>query len=294
VPLLLLLTARPDFVPPWAEAEHIHMLALDPLTLIESAELFDALVGSQSVPVATREELLIKADGVPLFLEELTRTVVDPLHQGTGPSPSTIPSTLRGLLASRLDRLSTEALETIHLASAFSRAFSFEVLASISDKSRDALRHDLTELVFANLLRPSRGGDGEAYAFKHALVADAAYDSILRTDRRRLHRQIAQRLFDARPAIANEQPELLAHHFGEAGEAETAIEHWRLAGDAAIARGAYQEALRHFDRGLELLSRVPNDAARLHHEIELTESKGTARVRPSRRRAGVCAGIVTV
>ena len=150
------------------------------------------------------------------------------------------------------------------------------MLASISDKSPDALRRDLTELVVANLLRPSRGRDGEAYAFKHALVADAAYDSILRSDRRRLHRQIAQRLFDARPAIANEQPELLAHHFSEAGEAETAIEQWRLAGDAAIARGAYQEALRHFDRGLELLSRLPNEAARLHHEIELTESKGTA------------------
>ena len=276
VPLLLLLTLRPDFVPPWGEAEQVHMLNLDPLTSSQSAELFDALVGSRSVSVATRDELLAKADGVPLFLEELTRTVFDPLSEGAGSAPSAIPSTLRGLLGSRLDRLSAGALETIHLASAFSRAFSFELLASVSAKPPEALREDLKELVQADLVRPSRGRDGEAYAFKHALVADAAYDSILRSDRRRLHAQIARRLFDALPAIASEQPELLAHHFGEAGETETAIEHWRLAGEAAIARGAYQEAVRHFDRGLEVTARLANDRVRLHHEIELTESKGTA------------------
>jgi hypothetical protein len=275
VPLLLLLTLRPDFTPLWAGAEHIHTLNLDPLTSNQSAELFDALVGSQSVPIAIRDELLAKADGVPLFLEELTRTVVDPASQGVGPALSVVPSTLRGLLASRLDPLSAGALETIHLASAFSRAFSFELLASFSDKTPDALQHDLEELVNADLVRPARGRDGDAYAFKHALVADAAYDSILRSDRRRLHGRIAHRLSDM-PSIASEQPELLAHHFGEAGETETAIEHWRLAGDAAIARGAYQEAVRRFDRGLELLARLANDRLRLHHQIDLTESKGTA------------------
>jgi predicted ATPase len=123
VPLLLLFTLRPDFTQPWARSEHIHTLTLDPLTSNQSAELFDALVGSRAVPTAIRDELLAKADGVPLFLEELTRTVADPASQGVGPALSVVPSTLRGLLASRLDRLSAGALE-IHLASAFSRAFS--------------------------------------------------------------------------------------------------------------------------------------------------------------------------
>jgi class 3 adenylate cyclase len=275
VPLLLLLTFRPDFVPPWPAAEHVHTLALEPLAASQCAELFDALVGSHPVSATVRDELLSKADGVPLFLEELTRTVLGPARDGVVTTP-TIPSTLRGLLASRLDRLSAGALETIHLASAFSREFPLELLANVSQKTREALRQDLEELVHADLVYPERARDGETYAFKHALIADAAYDSILRSDRRRLHQQIAHRLVEAVPAIATDQPELLAHHFGEAGETETAIEHWRRAGDAAISRGAYQEAVRHFDRGLELLAQLTSEHVRLHHEIALTESKGTA------------------
>jgi len=284
VPLLLLLTLRPDFLtvaPPvmvaeWSSAEHVHTLTVDPLTPGESAQLFDALVGSRVVPPGVRGELLSKADGVPLFLEELTRTVLDRTADEAEQASFAIPNTLRGLLASRLDRLSPGALETIHLASAFSREFHFDLLAKVSEKTTAALQEDLKELLDAGLVYRQRTISSETYAFRHALVADAAYDSILRSDRRRLHEQIAHRLIETLPAVATERPELLAHHFAEAGKPEIAIEHWRLAGDGAIARGAYQEAVKHFDHGLELLPQIASEASRLRHEIALTESKGTA------------------
>jgi tetratricopeptide (TPR) repeat protein len=275
VPLLLLFTCRPDFTPPWVNMPHVHALTLEPLTSSECAELFDALVGARSVPSAVRDELLARGDGIPLFVEELTRAFVDSADHVTDVL-SSIPDTLQGLLLSRLDRLSPPVLETLHLASALGREFRFDVLASVSDKTVEALREDLSEVVGSGLVHRRELPTSETYLFKHALVADAAYASILRADRRRLHGRIAHRLREAVPAIPTGQPELLAHHFGEAGEPETAVDYWRQAGDGAIARGAYQEAVRHFDRGLELIPHIGDDRVQLRLEIELTESRGTA------------------
>ena len=275
VPLLLLVTYRSEFIPPWEETGHTHLLSLERLTRTQSAELFDTLVGHRQVSSAVRSALLSRSDGIPLFVEELTRTVLDADVEGTR-MLSSIPNTLRGLLVSRLDRLSAGALETIRMASALSREFRFDVLAGVSERPFKALREDLHELIQSDLVYRSRGRTSETYVFKHALVADAAYEPILRKDRRRLHRQIARRLGTVLPAIASEQPELLAHHFSEAGEFETAMDFWRQAGENAIARGAYKEAVHHFDRGLDLLPQLANDSVRLHQEIELTESKGRA------------------
>jgi class 3 adenylate cyclase/tetratricopeptide (TPR) repeat protein len=275
VPLLLLLTSRPDFVGRWADAGSAQTLNLDPLTSAQCAALFDALIVSRPVPAEVRDQLLTRADGVPLFVEELTRVLLDSAADGEMDVLSMVPDTLQGLLLSRLDRLSPPALEMIHLASALTREFRFDVLASVANRAPAALQADLEELVQAGLVY-RRSPASESYVFKHALVAEAAYESILRSDRRRLHSQIAHRLSEMFAAIATEQPEVLAHHFTEAGELEKAIEYWRNAGDGAVARGAYQEAVRHFDRGLELLAQIANDHLRLQCEIELTESKGTA------------------
>jgi class 3 adenylate cyclase/tetratricopeptide (TPR) repeat protein len=278
VPLLLLLTFRPDAAPQWADIDPAHRMSLEPLPSTECAELFDALIGQRTVAASVRDRLLSRADGVPLFIEELTQALVEAGSDRTSDLLASIPDTLQGLLVSRLDRLSPRARETIHLASALSREFGFDVLAQVSTAPEPALRADLRELVGLGLIRPGRLAS-ETYVFKHALVADAAYASMLRSDRRRLHAQIAHHLADSSSPLApliNEQPELLAHHFGEAGEPEKAIEYWRSAGDAAVARGAYQEAVRHFDHGLALLSGIAAGPLRLQREIELVESKGTA------------------
>lgn len=275
VPLLLLVTYRSDFSSPWRENECTHVLSLGRLTPTQSGELFDTLVGRREVSRSVRSALLSRSDGIPLFVEELTRTVLNSQVEESK-SLSSIPNTLRGLLVSRLDRLSPGALETIRMASALSREFRFDVLAGVSERPPKALREDLHELIESDLVYRSRARPSETYVFKHALVADAAYEPILRQDRRRLHQQIAHRLGTILPAIVSEQPELLAHHFGEAGEFNTAIDFWRKAGDNWTARGAYKEAVHHFDRGLDLLPRLANESVRLHQEIELTESKGRA------------------
>jgi class 3 adenylate cyclase/tetratricopeptide (TPR) repeat protein len=274
VALVLALTFRPEFASPWAGG-HVHSITLEPLSLEEGAQLVDALVGDGMLPPPRRSELLARADGVPLFIEELTRTMLERPHEGVDEVVPSVPNPLRGLLASRIDRLSAASRETIHLASALSRQFRFDLIAAVSDKSAERLRDDLDELAQLGLVTRNQALPSETYSFKHALIAEAAYESIVRSDRRRLHSQIAHRLRDRFPEMAGEQPELLARHFEEAGETETAIEEWRRAGETAIRKGAYEEAISHFDRGLKLLNEL-SPQRRLHQEIELTASKGTA------------------
>jgi class 3 adenylate cyclase len=274
VPLLLLFTFRPDFVPPWQNLAGVHTLNVEPLTSQQCAALFDELVGTRPLPPHVREEVLSKGEGVPLFVEELTHTVLATAADQMS-SISATPNNLRSLIVSRIDRLSEGAVETVHLASALSREFGFDLLATVSEKSGAVLRRDLDELVRSGLLY-RRQAAAETFVFKHALIAEYAYDSILHSDRRRLHARIARRLREAVPAMMTEQPEFLAHHFGEAGDAETAVEYWRRAGDRAIARGALREALSHFENGTRHLPHIENGHVRLHHEIELTVSRGTA------------------
>jgi class 3 adenylate cyclase len=275
VPLLLVFTFRPDFVPPWPQGASVHTLNIEPLPSEQCAELFDALVGPRQLSPRLREEVLSKAEGVPLFVEELIQAVL-----ATGADQVTsigsMPNNLRSLIVSRIDRLSEGAIETVHLASALSREFRFDLLATVSEKSGTALRKDLSELAQSGLIYRRQSPSTETYVFKHALIAEFAYDSILHSDRRRLHARIAWRLRDAMPAMVTEQPEFLAHHFGEGGDGETAVEYWRQAGDAAIARGAFREALSHFANGEKHLAQIENRQVRLRHEIELTTSRGTA------------------
>jgi class 3 adenylate cyclase/tetratricopeptide (TPR) repeat protein len=274
--LMLVLTFRPDFAPPWAGTGDVQLLGLEPLNTEESATLFDALVGERSIPPDIRDDIVSRADGVPLFVEELTRALVETKEDSIEKAASSIPDTLQGLLASRVDRLSTGARDTIRLAAALSRDVRFDLLAGVGDKAATALRDDLNELVAAGLLSRRKADSGDSYGFKHALVADSVYDSILRTERRRLHLQIARRLSESFPAIVLEQPEMLARHFREADSVEEAIEYWQRAGDRAIDRGAYQEAVSHLDDALALMPRLASDEHRIAKEIELTESKGTA------------------
>jgi class 3 adenylate cyclase/tetratricopeptide (TPR) repeat protein len=276
VPLVLLLTFRPTFARQWPDAPNVTTLALDPLSAAECGELLDAVVGDRVLPTAARTEVLARADGVPLFVEELTRAVFDRPYEGATRVLSTIPNTLHGPLASRIDNVSPGAHATIHLASAISRTFTFDLLAAVSDKSAAILHDDLDELVKAGLVYRSMTVPSETYVFRHALIAEAAYDSIVRSERKRLHGLIAHRLKKAFPSFSTEQPELLARHFQEADEHEMAIDHWHRAGEIAIAKGAYREAVQHLDAGLRLLDQLADTAQQVQRDVELSASRGMA------------------
>jgi class 3 adenylate cyclase/tetratricopeptide (TPR) repeat protein len=285
--LLLVLTLRTDdggdgeSPAPWDQWDEVRRLKLKRLNKRQSAKLFDALFGERSISDDLRKTVLSRFTGVPLFLEEVTRDLAEAKGPTIEAVALAIPHRVEVLFRKRIDRLSSSARDTIRLASVLSRDFSFDLLASVGNKSRSALRDDLRTLRAARLVMTRRvvrrkGDVGETYNFSHALVADAAYEGILPHERRRLHLQIAQRLAELFPTIAQERPEVLARHFEEADSPGEAIEYWQRAGDRAIDRGAYQEAVSHLDHALALIPGLSPDERRRDKQIEITESKGTA------------------
>jgi tetratricopeptide (TPR) repeat protein len=189
-----------------------------------------------------------------------------------------VPTSLRGLLLARLDALSPDAGETAQLAAALGREFRYELLRAASPKDESTLREDLREMTRAGLLVPRRSTGGESYVFKHALVRDAAYESMLKPTRRAWHARIAHVLRERFADVERRLPELLALHFGEGGEPEVAIGYWKRAGERASGRGAYLEAIRHYDRGLAVLRELEPSRDRTRHELALTEARGSALV----------------
>jgi TOMM system kinase/cyclase fusion protein len=277
--LLFVCTARSEFTPPWphAEATRIHLSRLpreDVEAMVEAC-----VAGRASVSHAVLERILQRADGVPLFVEEVARMLVqqeDPY--AVEGATLEIPTTLRGLLLARLDALSPDAGETAQLAAALGREFRYELLRAASPKDEATLREDLREIARAGLLVPRRGTGGESYVFKHALVRDAAYESMLKSTRRAWHARIAHVLRERFADVERRLPELLALHFGAGGEPEAAAEYWKRAGDRASGRGAYIEAIHHYDKGLEVLRPLEPSRNRTRHELTLTTARGSALV----------------
>jgi predicted ATPase/class 3 adenylate cyclase len=277
VPLLIVLTFRPEFLPGWPTRSHMTPITLTRLERPQIEMMVTHLAGGRTLPAEVLEHIVAKTDGVPLYIEELTKAI---LESGilaeeakrftlSGPlSAVTIPATLQESLMARLDRLPT-VREVAQLGAVLGREFAYEMLRAMVAMEEPALRDILRQLVDAELLyqrgRPPRA----KYIFKHALIQDAAYQSLLRQTRRHYHRQVAELLEERFAVSAGSQPEVLAHHFSEAGLHGKAAEYWRKAGEIAVRRSANVEAIAHFSNALEALKAQPEVPQRAEIELSL-------------------------
>jgi class 3 adenylate cyclase len=291
VPILTVLTYRPEFPPPWGSRAHITPMSVPRLSPPEVQTMVARLTGEKALPPELLQQLLAKTDGVPLFIEELTKTVLESgllrvahdRYELAGPLPSlAIPSSLHDALMARLDRLAT-AKSVAQLGATLGRQFPYALLRAVAPLDEAVLHHALGELVHAELLY-QRGVPPQAtYLFKHALIQEVAYQSLLRRTRRRLHAQIAQLLATQFADMDGLPPELLASHYTAAGCSAQAVPYWIQAGRQAIRRAAHVEARAHLTRGLEALQTLPASPQRTEHELTLQLLLGTIQGR--RRRA---------
>jgi class 3 adenylate cyclase/predicted ATPase len=283
-PILLVLSFRPEFAPPWVGQSQVTFLSLNRLARRQAVALVARVTQGTALPDALLDEIVAKTDGVPLFVEELTKAVLesglvrlDGAHYSLN-APMTslaIPSTLQDSLMARLDRLS-EVREVAQIGACIGREFSYQLLAAVSDLDESKLRAALDQLATSELAF-CRGEPPQAvYTFKHALVQDAAYNSLLRSRRQVLHGLIAGKLTQRFPEWVASEPELMAHHCSAAGMNEEAVRYWLTAGQRAIERFANAEAINHVHRGFELLETLPADEARDKLELLLQMTLGTA------------------
>ena len=282
--LLLVLTARPAFRPPWTPRSYITPLALTRLLGSQVEELVLRITGGKALPAEVLRQIVEKTDGVPLFVEELVKMILEAglVREDAGGyglngplPPLAIPTTLQDALMARLDRLA--AVKTVaQVAAVLGREFSYPLLRAVAPGDETTLQHGLSQLIDAELLY-QRGRPPQAtYVFKHALVQDVAYQSLLRSTRQRYHQRIAEVLEAQFPDTAATQPELLAQHHTEAGLAEQAIVYWQRAGERALQRSANVEAIHHLVKGLELLRTLPETYERDQRELGLQLTLGPA------------------
>jgi TOMM system kinase/cyclase fusion protein len=280
--LLTLLTFRPDFSPPWTGRAHLTQMTLSRLPRRQVVEMTGRVAHDKVLPPEVVEQVVAKTDGVPLFVEELTKMVLESgllqeraeRYTLTGPLPPlAIPATLHDSLMARLDRLATvKALA--QLGATLGREFAYELLQAVSPWDEATLQQGLHQLVEAEFLYQQGLPPQATYHFKHALIQDAAYQSLLRSTRQQYHQRIAQVMEARFPETAAIQPELLAHHYTGAGLKEKAIHYWQRAGERAIGRSAYAEALDHLTKGLALVKTLPDTPARIQQELALQSTLG--------------------
>jgi len=283
--LCTLLTYRSEFQAPWGHA-HVTSLVLPRLPSTQVEVMVDCMTGGKLLSAEVMQHLFEKTDGVPLFVEEMTKTVleskilkdVNGQYELRGPLPAlTIPTTLQDSLMARLDRLAT-AKGIAQLGATLGRQFSYDLLQAIAQLDTATLQHELQRLVDAELLYQQDPLPLATYTFKHALIQDIAYQSLLKSTRQQYHRRIAQTLEERFPEIAETQPELLAHHYSEAVLYEPAILYYQKAGQMAIQRSANVEAVGHLTKGLALLKTLPNFSAYAQQELDLQIALGPALV----------------
>jgi class 3 adenylate cyclase/predicted ATPase len=279
------LTFRPEFIPPWSARSYLTHLTLNRLGRSHVESMVEKVTGGKALPAEVLHQIVTKTDGVPLFVEELTKMVVESglvqeeggryvgAYGGAPIPPLAIPSTLQDSLMARLDRLTT-VREIAQMGAVLGREFSYELLQAVSSMDEVLLQKRLRQLVEAELMY-QRGLPPQAtYLFKHALIQDTAYQSLLKSKRQQLHQQIAQVLAERFPETAETQPELLAHHYTEAGLKEQAIPYWQKAGERATQRSAHVEAITHLTKGLEALKTLPDTSERRMRELKLQMTLG--------------------
>jgi class 3 adenylate cyclase/tetratricopeptide (TPR) repeat protein len=279
---LLVITFRPEFDPPWIGRANVASLPLNRLGRRQAKAMIDRVTGGRALPVEVLEQIVAKTDGVPLFLEELTKTVLESglLCERDGAyvlnatlTPLAIPSTLQDSLMARLDRLAP-VKGTAQIGAAIGREFSFRLLEAVSPIGGPALEDALAQLMAAELLY-GRGAPPDAtYVFKHALVQDTAYASLLKSRRQLLHQRIAEAIRDVFPERADSEPSVIAHHFTQAGMMEAAVEWWRRSGGRAMGRFANFEAVKSLTNGLTLIAKMPQGEALDKQELSLRLALG--------------------
>jgi class 3 adenylate cyclase/predicted ATPase len=274
--VLLVVTFRPEFQHTWAGQSHLTTLTLNRLSGRNSRALVEKLVArDRGLQATIVDEIVEHSDGVPLFVEELTKTILEKDGRSARQSSQlSIPASLHASLIERFDRLGSEAREVAQIGAVIGRDFVYDLLERVAQRPDDELRTGLDRLAQAGLLFHRGVAPQSSYAFKHVLVRDAAYETLLRTRRRELHARVATALRQNFLDLIERQPEILAYHLSEAGEVEAAVAQWILAGHYAAARSAHLEAIHHFDRGLALLTSLPAGPARDKCEIELQLARG--------------------
>src|SRR6266446_5248532 len=284
LPVLALFTFRAEFEPPWVGLPNVSTLTLGRLDRSNVESLVVRVTGGRPPPAEVMKQIVAKTDGNPLFVEELTKAVLETgilVEDGEGYRlegplpPLAIPETLQDSLMARLDRLAP-VKEIGQIGAAIGREFSYSLLRVLVGRDETALKHGLAQLEQAGLVF-RRGEPPEAvYSFKHVLVRDAAYESLLKSRRQQLHGQIARALEERFAAIVASQPEIVAHHFTQAGLVEPAIDYWLKAGQQLARRSANAEALNHLARGLELLPKIDDPMLRNKSELLLQTSLGNS------------------
>ena len=286
VRLLILLTCRPEFRSPWGSRAYLTPLALQRLPGRQVELMIERVSRGKPLPREVTRQIVIRTDGVPLFVEELIKTVLESgwLQEGpdcytlTGPLPPLlIPATLHDALMARLDRLST-AKTVAQLGATIGRMFAYDLLRAVAPLDEATLQTCLRQLIDAELLYPRGVAPEATYTFKHALIQETAYQSLLKSTRQQYHQSIAHVLETRFGDIAATQPELLAYHLTEAGLVGQAMGYWQRAGQRAIERSAHVEAVSHLRKGLAALRALPDDTERARQELGLLSILGLALV----------------
>jgi class 3 adenylate cyclase len=280
---LLAITFRPEFQPTWSGRAHVTTLTLNRLDECNSETLVQNLAGDAALNADTIVDIVARTDGVPLFVEELTKAVLESAAQDdrvaavlatTSLDARSVPATLYASLMARLDRLGPAPKELAQIGAVLGREFTYRLIALVAQRDERELQTALGQLGDAGLLFCRGVPPHSSYLFKHALVQDAAYGTLLRGRRQELHARVAAVLEQDFADLVERRPELLAHHLTASGEIERAVDQWLEAGKHAAARLAHLEAIRHFERGLAELATLPEGSARDKREIELQLARG--------------------
>jgi predicted ATPase/DNA-binding response OmpR family regulator/class 3 adenylate cyclase len=275
--ILLIIKFRPEFIPQWVGEPHATLLRLGPLGREQSRTMICEVTGGKKLPQEVQEQIIDKTDGVPLFVEELTKAVLESeVVQDVGDrygaagrlSPLAVPTTLLDSLTARLDRLGP-AKEIAQIGAVIGRQFSYPLLAAVSPMSTDSLEAALARVVESGLVFVSADVPNEAYTFKHAIVQDAAYAMLSRQKRELLHRRIAEALENSLPHMVETQPELLAHHLAQAASVDRAVYYLQRAATRSIERSANAEAIGHLTKAIELLQSLPSSQERKRVRLDL-------------------------
>jgi class 3 adenylate cyclase/predicted ATPase len=282
--VLLIITFRPEFKPRWSDRAQVTMLVLDRLDRQDRTALVAQITGGKTLPDEVIEQIVDRTDGVPLFVEELTKSILESgLLRETADRyildralpPFAIPTTLHDSLMARLDRLAS-VRQVAQIGAAIGREFSYPLLCAVSRLADAELQSALARLVASELVFQRGAPPDAAYTFKHALVQDAAHNSLLRSSRQQLHAKIADALETHSPELMDSQPELFAQHYAEARLIEKSVACWGKAGRRSAARSAMAEAATQLQKGLDQLALLPENRERQQQELEFWSALGAA------------------
>jgi tetratricopeptide (TPR) repeat protein len=278
--VLLLVTFRPEFDAPWVRHSYVTALIINRLAEHEASAMIDRVVGNRQLSAGIRQDIIERTDGIPLFVEEMTKAVLEAESETAAaraivavPSPAlAVPASLYASLMARLDRLGGPAKELAQIAAAIGREFSHALLASVVHQPEAELELALDRLIAAGLLFRQGAPPHATYLFKHALVQEAAYGTLLRRSRQELHARIADALERQLPETLESQPELSAYHLTRAGLVAKAVHYWLKAGERAAARSANKEAIAHLRAGINCLAEIADSPEKLRTEIDLNSA----------------------